>query len=98
MQSKQEVVADSLLSYLYNKGISSDLELLLEKRVELGFSKYGTKLMTLDGRNEIKDAEEEAADLLFYMWKCKMMKIHIDENHVFRELMNKVIDVYGELS
>lgn len=39
----------------------------LHRRVEQGHAKYGTYLKTFNGRDAIRDAWEEAADLVFYL-------------------------------
>ncbi len=39
----------------------------IQARVEMGQAKYGTKLMTNNGRDALWDALQEAIDLVFYI-------------------------------
>ena len=39
----------------------------ISERVAAGEAKYGTKLMTHNGRNPLWDAYQEALDLVFYL-------------------------------
>lgn len=39
----------------------------ITERVEAGKQKYGTKLMTHNGRDSLWDAYQEALDLVFYL-------------------------------
>jgi len=53
-QPGREVVADRVLSDI-------------AARVSAGEAKYGTKLMTHNGRDALWDAYQEALDLVFYL-------------------------------
>lgn len=44
----------------------------LEARVATGERKYGRRLTTANGRDALRDAWEEAADLLMYLTQCLM--------------------------
>ncbi len=46
--------------------------LRLQQRVGEGHRKYGTYLMTHNGRDALRDAWEEAADLLFYLQQAAL--------------------------
>lgn len=39
----------------------------IQARVDAGFQKYGTKLMTHNGRDPLWDAYQEAIDLVMYL-------------------------------
>ena len=39
----------------------------IQARVKFGYEKYGTKLMTHNGRDPLWDALQEAIDLVFYI-------------------------------
>lgn len=39
----------------------------IQSRVDMGFRKYGTKLMTHNGRDPLWDAYQEAIDLVMYL-------------------------------
>lgn len=55
----EEMVFDHLIAYL-------------EKRKELGKKKYGTDLMTFNGRVAVNDALGEAADLAVYLMQAAL--------------------------
>lgn len=46
-----------------------ELERRLHERLQVGRQRYGRPLMTHDGRDNLLDCWEEAADLLFYLTK-----------------------------
>jgi hypothetical protein len=45
---------------------------MLAERVETGRERYGVPLTTHNGRSSLRDAWEEAADLLFYLTQALM--------------------------
>lgn len=49
----------------------------LEKRVRMGKEKYGTLLMSHNGRNALEDAWEETCDLVMYLHQAKMEGEHV---------------------
>ena len=46
----------------------------IELRVEMGLTKYGTKLQTHNGRDSLWDAYQEALDLVFYLRQAILEK------------------------
>jgi hypothetical protein len=44
----------------------------IRARVEVGIRRYGTQLMTRNGRDALTDAYEEALDLVFYLRQALM--------------------------
>jgi hypothetical protein len=58
-QPGQSVVADRVLADI-------------RARVEVGIRRYGTPLMTRNGRDALTDAYEEALDLVFYLRQALM--------------------------
>lgn len=46
----------------------------LEERVELGKQRYGTELMTRNGRDPLVDAYQEALDLVLYLRQAILEK------------------------
>lgn len=71
------VVPDALIEVIRSHATLSDadkddLVALIEQRDELGRSKYGQPLTSLDGRSGVQDALEELGDLLQYALKCKL--------------------------
>jgi hypothetical protein len=49
-----------------------ELAQMLAERVETGRERYGVPLTTHNGRSSLRDAWEEAADLLFYLTQALM--------------------------
>lgn len=46
----------------------------LEQRAKAGYEKYGTPLMTFNGRDALQDAFEEALDLCMYLAQALLEK------------------------
>ena len=59
----REVVADYVLADI-------------QARVEAGEAKYGTKLMTYNGRDPLWDAYQEAIDLVMYLRQAILEREH----------------------
>jgi hypothetical protein len=70
-QPKGIVVPDALIFYLQKQRFHQhpDLCALIKQRDAFGRAKYGQPLMSLDGRNGVEDARQEAGDLLQYAFK-----------------------------
>lgn len=49
-----------------------ELEERILRRVQAGFDKYGTFLQTMNGRDALQDAWEEACDLVMYLHQAKL--------------------------
>jgi hypothetical protein len=45
---------------------------MLAERVEVGRARYGVPLTTQNGRSALRDAWEEAVDLVFYLTQALM--------------------------
>lgn len=58
-QGGQECVQDALIK-------------LIEERKQLGIQRYGSPLMTHNGRDSVRDATEEALDLTVYLMQVGM--------------------------
>lgn len=54
-----------------SKPVGEYLKSLIDKRTELGIKKYGTPLMTHNGRSAERDALEESVDLNQYL--CQLL-------------------------
>lgn len=48
----------------------------IQERVAAGEKKYGTKLMTFNGRDALWDAYEEALDLVMYLRQAILERDH----------------------
>ncbi len=76
-----EVVSDALLSDILNMpNLLHEEKLyvynLVKERDAFGRRKYGQPLMSMDGRDTIKDIEDEIGDMLQY---CKKLQMQGDE-------------------
>lgn len=70
-----QCVVDELLDDIARRG--GDYKTLLGDflaRDRMGLEKYGTRLMTRDGRNSLMDAYQEALDQAVYLKKCLLEK------------------------
>ena len=67
--ARGEPVAPALLAWLEH---NARVRELVAKRHAFGMRKYGQPLMTEDGRDTVRDALEEAGDLLQYTFKARM--------------------------
>lgn len=70
----------------------------LHKRREIGIKKYGTSLMTWNGRDPLADAMEEELDRMQYLVQARMERADLNERVAFVERVNKEqADTLGEL-
>lgn len=70
-----QCVVDELLDDIARRG--GDYKTLFGDflaRDRMGLEKYGTRLMTRDGRNSLMDAYQEALDQAVYLKKCLLEK------------------------
>ncbi len=65
-----DALASLTLECSQKRAIWATLRDRLDTRVEAGRQKYGTMLMTFNGRNALQDAWEESADKLFYLYQA----------------------------
>jgi hypothetical protein len=65
----------------------------LDERTAEGVKTYGTPLMTFNGRNALKDAREEAYDLLQYLVQDTAERIAIGELTLQNGLDDPVVKV-----
>lgn len=63
----------------------------LSDRYEFGKKKYGQALMTEDGRDSVRDAEEEALDLIYYLVSCVHTGKNIDNLKIMVHTINDII-------
>lgn len=64
----EDVIAD-LARELLSQSENIDIATLLLQRRQFGIEKYGQPLMSLDGRDSLKDLEDEILDALAYSYK-----------------------------
>jgi hypothetical protein len=67
-------------------------------RKEIGISRYGSALMTHNGRDALQDAFEEAVDLAAYLTQLSMERD--DETRAVRRLLNALtlwLDCWGRV-
>lgn len=73
--NKGQSVTPALLEWLKDHHASEKVISTIQQRYEFGLNKYGQPLMTQDGRDTFRDAQEEAADLLQYLYKATLQEL-----------------------
>ena len=67
---------------------------LIRKRTEFGQKKYGTVLMTGDGRDNTKDSLEELGDLLQYLYKAKLNREDVYIVRVISDILWELLEEF----
>jgi len=70
-QKGKKKVVGRLMTWLAGRGDVAAQKLVLS-RAHFGLEKYGTTLMTHNGRDAIEDARQELGDALQYVMQAKM--------------------------
>lgn len=72
---------------------------LVSERDAFGRAKYGQPLMSLDGRNGVEDARQEAGDLLQYAFKLTLLQADekADDVAALRALLADVFLLVDEM-
>jgi len=65
--------------------VAMSIKALIDARTALGIKKYGTPLMSHNGRDAKMDALEEAVDLIQYL-----MQINMEQSYVISDLSNQI--------
>lgn len=76
----------------FNRSTNIKLSKLVNDRFTLGMQKYRQPLMTLDGRNTVKDYTDELMDALFYGMKAKMNGDSMKEFRELLEILQRLVD------
>jgi hypothetical protein len=64
----------------------------IENRKQLGISRYGSPLMTHNGRDALRDAWEESIDLAAYLTQMRMERYDVTvERDRYREAIEKAL-------
>src|SRR5690348_13449887 len=102
MESKQPnpkpngiVVFNLIQSYLdrvQDKSYNNEVLEQLYKRFNFGLQKYGQALMSDDGRDSIRDANEELLDAIQYIIKCKYNKCDLAPIKKTLYILNQIMD------
>lgn len=69
----------------------------IQKRKQIGLERYGTLLQSFNGRNSLRDAEEEVLDLFMYLIQINEERAEISEDFnyivgLIREMYNNDLD------
>jgi hypothetical protein len=69
-------VTDHLIRWILSQdldiSVMNDVIALVQERSNFGYKKYGQRLMSQDGRDDVIDAMQEVGDLLQYAYKAKI--------------------------
>ena len=68
----------------------------LTERYEFGKKKYGTALQTDNGRDVVRDAEEEVLDLIYYLVSCLHSKKDITNLKIMIQTVDDIIENHDE--
>jgi len=89
-----ERVSDKLIEFL--KGLQVDRAIiddgieLIRQRSAFGIKKYGQPLMSQDGRDTLRDAEDELGDLIQYAFKARMNGDNLSRIRNLSQLLDAV--------
>lgn len=64
---------------------------LVYERVKFGREKYGTELMTHNGRDPVEDARQELGDLLMYIAQAKMEGRDVSELKTLLKVVTELV-------
>ena len=85
-------VIEQILSNLDIEG-SEDFLRLIRQRRQYGLNKYGTELMTHNGRNSFEDAFQEIGDCMAYVVQAKLEGYTKDKFIKLRRVVNILLIV-----
>lgn len=88
-----------MFNYLGNEGKESgeesgeekEIKELLKSRYDFGKKKYGQALMTEDGRDVVRDLEEELLDAIYYLSSALYTKKDITRAKKMLKILNDMI-------
>lgn len=82
----------SHLDKIENKSYNSEVLQELVKRYEFGLSKYGIPLMSDDGRDSVRDINEELLDAIMYTIKAKYNKCNLTSTKKLLYVLTEIIN------
>lgn len=94
--NKGVVVFNLIQSYLdevKDKSYNNEVLEQLFQRYNFGLQKYGQPLMSDDGRDGVRDANEELLDAIQYVIKCKYNKLDLTPIRKTLYILNQIIDM-----
>lgn len=83
----------SYLDQVEDKSFNSEVLEQLFQRYTFGLQKYGQPLKSDDGRDSVRDANEELLDCIQYLIKCKYNKCDINPIKKTLYILNQIIDM-----
>lgn len=83
----------SYLDQVKDKSNNYDVLQQLFQRYEFGLQKYGTPLMSNDGRDAVKDVNEELLDAIQYLIKAKYNKCDLSSIKKNLYVLNEIMDI-----
>ena len=94
--NKGIIVFNLIQSYLdrvEDKSFNNEVLEQLFKRYNFGLEKYKQPLMSNDGRDSVRDANEELLDCIMYIMKCKYNKENISEVKRTLYVLNQIMEM-----
>ena len=94
--NKGVVIFNLIQSYLddvKDKSYNNEVLEKLFQRYDFGLKKYGQPLMSDDGRDSVRDADEELLDAIQYIIKCKYNKCDLTPIKKTLYVLNQIIDM-----
>lgn len=94
--NKGIVVFNLIQSYLdqvEDKTFNNEVLQQLFQRYNFGLQKYGQPLMSDDGRDSIRDANEELLDAIQYVIKCKYNKCDLTSVKRTLYILNQIVNM-----
>lgn len=83
----------SYLDKIQDKSFNNEVLEQLFNRYNFGLQKYGQPLMSDDGRDSVRDANEELLDCIQYVIKCKYNKCDLSSIRKTLYILNQIIDM-----
>lgn len=94
--NKGVIIFNLIQSYLddvKDKSYNNEVLEQLFQRYNFGLQKYGQPLMSDDGRDAVRDANEELLDAIQYIIKCKYNKLDLIPIRKTLYILNQIIDM-----
>jgi|SRR5271170_1136135 len=95
-KNKGIVIFNLIPSYLdkvENKTYNSEVLQQLIGRYDFGISKYGIPLMSDDGRDSVRDINEELLDAIQYTVKAKYNKCDLTSTKKLLYVLNEIVNM-----
>jgi hypothetical protein len=99
---KGMAVSPALLEFIASKECNATAEEkkqvteLIQQRCKYGLEKYGQRLMSQDGRDDVVDALQEAGDLIQYAFKARLNERNKEMSWAVGPCLQVLVEVLGK--